>query len=110
MALFALIVIVGSMQAGIGWGAEGPKAGLLPVLCRHLIILIASVVNLVQALATSTRRSVFADWGQLRQVLCGRDPDRRSMWRSIPWIGIYVSSVAADRASSCDGSATTAGR
>jgi len=30
MALFALIVIAGSVQAGLGWGAEGPKAGFVP--------------------------------------------------------------------------------
>ena len=30
MALFAFIVIAGSLQAGIGWGAEGPKAGFFP--------------------------------------------------------------------------------
>ena len=30
MARLALIVIVGSLQVGIGWGAEGPKAGFFP--------------------------------------------------------------------------------
>ena len=26
----ALIVIIGSLKVGIGWGAEGPKAGFFP--------------------------------------------------------------------------------
>ena len=34
MLLFGAIVIYGSLQAGIGWGAEGPQCRLLPVLCR----------------------------------------------------------------------------
>jgi putative tricarboxylic transport membrane protein len=28
--VFAIVVIVGSLQAGIDWGAEGPKAGFFP--------------------------------------------------------------------------------
>jgi putative tricarboxylic transport membrane protein len=27
ISVFAIIVIIGSLQVGIGWGAEGPKAG-----------------------------------------------------------------------------------
>ncbi len=34
MAILALIGIYGSIKVGIGWGAEGPRAGLLPVLCQ----------------------------------------------------------------------------
>ena len=36
IALFGVIVIVGSMKAGINWGAEGPRAGFFPVLHRDL--------------------------------------------------------------------------
>ena len=36
IALFGVIVIVGSMKAGINWGAEGPARRLLPVLYRDL--------------------------------------------------------------------------
>ena len=34
MAILALIGIYGSIKVGIGWGAEGPRAGFLPVLCQ----------------------------------------------------------------------------
>ena len=30
IALFGIIVIVGSLKAGINWGAEGPRAGFFP--------------------------------------------------------------------------------
>ena len=35
IALFGVIVIIGSVKAGINWGAEGPRAGFFPVLCRN---------------------------------------------------------------------------
>jgi hypothetical protein len=90
MAIFALIVILGSIQAGIGWGVEGPRAGFFP-FCVGLAILIASVVNFVQARAVSAERR-FADWGQLRQVLSVVVPT--AIYVSIiPWIGIYFSSA-----------------
>ncbi len=30
IALFGVIVIIGSVKAGINWGAEGPRAGFFP--------------------------------------------------------------------------------
>jgi hypothetical protein len=30
MLIFSLIVIVGSIQAGIGWASDGPAAGFFP--------------------------------------------------------------------------------
>jgi hypothetical protein len=89
-AVFALIVIYGSIQAGIGWGDEGPKAGFFPFYVG-LTILIASVVNLVQARGVP-RSDLFAEWGQLRQVLWVVIPTAIYVG-IIPWIGIYVSSM-----------------
>ena len=40
-----VIVINGSLQVGIGWGAEGPQAGFFPFYIG-LLILFSSVVNL----------------------------------------------------------------
>ncbi len=37
MAVFSLIVIAGSVQVGIGWGAEGPQAGFVPFYVGLLI-------------------------------------------------------------------------
>ena len=88
-AVFALIVIAGSIDAGIGWGVEGPKAGFFPFYVA-LAILIASVVNFIQARAEPIEDR-FADWGQLRQVLSVVVPAAVYV-TIIPWIGIYFSS------------------
>ena len=45
MALLALIGIYGSMKVGIGWGAEGPRAGFFPFYVS-LIVMISCAVNL----------------------------------------------------------------
>lgn len=90
MGLFALIVIVGSIQAGIGWGAEGPKAGFFP-FCVGITILIASVFNLIQARG-EPGEGRFADWEQLRKVFSVVAPTAVYV-AVIPWIGIYFSSM-----------------
>jgi hypothetical protein len=90
VAVFALIVIYGSIQAGIGWGVEGPKAGFFPFYVG-LVILVSSIVNLTHALAVP-RSERFAEWGQLRQVLWVAIPTAIYV-AVIPWIGIYVSST-----------------
>jgi hypothetical protein len=90
IAVFALIVIYGSIQAGIGWGDEGPKAGFFPFYVG-IAILISSIVNLVQARGVP-RSDLFAEWGQLRQVLSVVIPTAIYVG-VIPWIGIYVSST-----------------
>jgi len=89
MLLLGAITIVGSLQVGIGWAAEGPKSGFFPFWIGLMIVL-ASVFNLVRAWA-KTSRGLFADWGQIRQVL-------KIVWpmvlyvAAVPWLGIYVSS------------------
>jgi hypothetical protein len=89
-AIFALIVIYGSIQAGIGWGIEGPKAGFFPFYVG-LAILISSVVNFFNARAEPADDR-FADWGQLRQVFAVVAPT--AVYVAImPWIGIYISSM-----------------
>ena len=89
-AIFALIVIAGSIQAGIDWGIEGPRAGFFPFYVG-VAILIASGVNLFQARGEPAE-SRFADWGQLRQVLSMAVPAAVYVV-IIPWIGIYFSSL-----------------
>jgi len=90
MCLFALIVITGSIKAGIGWGIEGPKAGFFPFYVG-LIILGSSVFNGIQAMSIPAGRR-FADWGQLRQVLSVVVPTAIYV-TLVPWIGIYLSSM-----------------
>src|SRR5215203_903391 len=89
MAGFAVIVIIGSFKAGIGWGAEGPKAGFIPFYVG-LIIQIASIVNLIQV--SSERSVLFAEWGQLTKVKSVVIPTTVYVGL-IPYIGIYVASA-----------------
>ncbi|MGA7019896.1 MAG: tripartite tricarboxylate transporter TctB family protein, partial [Pseudolabrys sp.] len=49
MAILALIGIYGSIKVGIGWGAEGPRAGFFPFYVS-LAVLISCAVNLTKIL------------------------------------------------------------
>lgn len=91
IALLGLIAIIGSMKVGIGWGAEGPQAGFFPFYCG-LIILISSAVNLVNTLRAEDDGAVFAEWGQLRQVMSVVIPTAVYVF-AIPYLGIYVCSA-----------------
>jgi hypothetical protein len=90
IALFGLIIIVGSLDVGIGWGAEGPKSGFFPFYLG-VIIIAASAVNLVEA-ARKSGEKTFADWSQLRKVLAITIPTTIYV-AVIPWTGVYVSSL-----------------
>ena len=89
-ALFGAIIIAGSIQVGIGWGAEGPQSGFFPFYLG-VIIIGSSAVNLLEA-ARKRSDKTFADWSQLRQVLAITIPTAVYV-AVIPWVGIYVSSV-----------------
>jgi hypothetical protein len=91
MAFFAVVVIAGSMQAGISWGAEGPQAGFVPFYVGALL-LAASVVNLAAVALQGRDRRLFAQWDQLVQVMWMLVPTAIYV-AAIPWIGIYVSSA-----------------
>jgi len=90
-AVFAALVIFGSVKAGINWGAEGPRAGFFPFYIG-LFILLASAVNLFSALMDLPREKLFAEWGQLGRVVAVIIPTTFFVVL-IPWLGIYVSSV-----------------
>lgn len=88
--LFGAIVIVGSLQVGIGWGLEGPKAGFFPFYLGVLIV-IASAINFVQIMIARSD-ALFAEWSQLKQVLAVVVPTTIYV-ALIPYIGIYVASI-----------------
>jgi putative tricarboxylic transport membrane protein len=91
IAVFALVVIGGSVQAGIGWGAEGPKAGFFPFYVG-LVILGSSIANLGAAISERPDGELFAEWGQLGQVMAMLLPTAVYV-ALVPWIGIYVASA-----------------
>jgi len=91
IAAFAVVVIVGSIRAGINWGAEGPRAGFFPFYIG-LFILLSSMVNLFSAFFDLPRDQVFAEWGQLKRVVSVIIPTAVFV-TVIPIIGIYISSM-----------------
>jgi putative tricarboxylic transport membrane protein len=90
IGLFGLIVILGSLQAGINWGAEGPRAGFFPFYIG-LFLLISTVVNL-WSLWREAKDGLFAQWYELRQVLSVVVPTT-IYCASIPFIGLYLASM-----------------
>jgi hypothetical protein len=91
MALLALIGIYGSIKVGIGWGDEGPRAGFFPFYVS-LIVLISCAINVISVLAHVDKARVFAEWGQLRQVLSVLVPTIVYVGL-VPYLGIYVASA-----------------
>lgn len=94
VALFVLalgvITMIGSLQVGIGWGDEGPKSGFFPFWIG-LIVVLASIVNFVRALAISPGK-LFAEWSQLAEVRKVVIPMAIYV-SAVPWLGIYLSSA-----------------
>jgi putative tricarboxylic transport membrane protein len=91
MILFGVVVIVGSLQVGIGWGAEGPKSGFFPFYLGVLIVA-ASAANLARAIVEGNPRALFADWAQLGQVVSVIIPTAVYVF-VVPWLGMYVASI-----------------
>ncbi len=90
IAAFGIIVIIGSVKAGISWGAEGPRAGFFPFYIG-ISIVAASAINLWSALRDHDDR-LFAEWGQLRQVMSVVVPTAIYVG-SMPFVGLYVASI-----------------
>jgi putative tricarboxylic transport membrane protein len=90
IALFGVIVIVGSMKAGINWGAEGPRAGFFPFYIG-IFIVVSSGINLWHGLHDGDGR-LFAEWGQLRQVLSVVIPTGIYVG-VMPFTGLYLASM-----------------
>lgn len=90
MALLGLVTILGSVRVGISWGAEGPQSGFFPFYVG-LVIIGTSAVNLVRAYMDKSR-GLFAEWGQLRQVVAVVVPTAVYVF-AIPYTGIYLASA-----------------
>jgi len=91
VAALGLVSIFGSMQVGIGWGADGPRAGFFPFYCG-VIIVISSAVNLARIFMSAPDGELFASWPQLRQVMAVVVPTAAYVVL-VPYIGMYVASA-----------------
>ena len=90
IALFGAIVIAGSLKAGVNWGAEGPRAGFFPFYIG-IFILVSSAINLWNGLREDDD-GLFAEWGQLRQVMSVVIPTAIYVG-AMPFTGLYVAST-----------------
>ena len=90
MIIFSLIVIGGSLQVGISWAFDGPRAGFFPFYIA-VMILVASNINLYQAISAGPQVRLFAEWGQLGQVLRVVIPSAVYV-ALVSWLGMYVAS------------------
>lgn len=90
IAFLGIVTIVGSLRVGINWGAEGPKSGFFPFYIG-LLILLSSAINLTQVLRDNFEK-LFAEWGQLRQVLSVLIPTAVYVL-VLPYTGIYIASA-----------------
>lgn len=90
IAVFGLVAIIGSIKAGIAWGAEGPGPGFFPFYIG-IFIVISSAVNLWNGLREDND-GLFAEWGQLRQVVSVAFPTAIYVG-AIPFLGLYVASM-----------------
>ncbi|MFL6930962.1 MAG: tripartite tricarboxylate transporter TctB family protein [Xanthobacteraceae bacterium] len=91
MILFGVVVVLGSLQVGIGWGDEGPKSGFFPFYLGALIVA-ASMANLARVIVEGNPHALFADWHQLGQVVSVIIPTTVYVFM-VPWLGMYVASI-----------------
>jgi len=86
------VVIYDSNRIGFGWAPEGPQAGYFPFYIG-LLIAIASVINLYQAMkSTDLANKGFVERAQFRMVLSVVVPMAVYIG-AIYLIGIYVASA-----------------
>jgi putative tricarboxylic transport membrane protein len=90
IGVLGVITMAGSLKVGIGWAAEGPQSGFFPFWVGA-IVLLASAVNFMRALAISPAR-LFAEWEQIRQVRKVVIPLAIYV-AAVPFLGIYISSA-----------------
>ena len=88
--LLGIVTIIGSLQVGVGWGAEGPKSGFFPFWIG-LIVVGSSAINFYRAWV-SRRPTLFAEWSQIGQVAKVVGPMAVYVF-AVSWLGIYVSSA-----------------
>jgi putative tricarboxylic transport membrane protein len=91
IAVFAVVVMAGSLKIGITWGIEGPRAGFFPFYVG-LLLLVASVVNGYRVLARAGQGGRFATWSELRSVMKVAVPTAVYVLL-VPHLGIYLASA-----------------
>ena len=88
---FGLAVAVSSVENGIGWSSSGVDAGSFPFVIG-LIIVAASVYNLVHAGLLRGSRARVIGWGDLKKLAALFLP-ALALVAAIPLLGMHVASA-----------------
>ncbi|HVV80671.1 MAG TPA: tripartite tricarboxylate transporter TctB family protein [Pseudolabrys sp.] len=91
LGLLAIVGMYGSVKVGIGWGAEGPRAGFFPFYVSALVLLSCGV-NIANAMRVPDDGKIFAEWSQLGKVVSVVIPTAIYAVL-VAYIGLYVSSA-----------------
>lgn len=89
--LVGSITILGALEFGVGWGRGGPEPGAFPFYVG-LLIVGASLANLVQVVRRCDRDAIFIDSVQVRRVATFLGPIILFVLAS-NWLGLYVASA-----------------
>ena len=89
--LAGVAVIAGALDFGIGWSRSGPEAGAFPFYVG-VIIVAASLGNLVQALRKTDRGATFINGVQARRIATFFGPMILFVAASV-WLGLYVATA-----------------
>ncbi|HVI19991.1 MAG TPA: tripartite tricarboxylate transporter TctB family protein, partial [Gaiellales bacterium] len=94
LALAAIggVVVMDSLQVGIGWGVEGPEAGFFPFFVGLLLLAGASFTAARNLLAARRDLDVFVEAAGFRRVLAVLVPTIVYV-AAIGWLGIYLASA-----------------
>jgi putative tricarboxylic transport membrane protein len=92
LLLLALIVIIDSVRAGIGWADDGPRSGYFPFRIGLLLAGASAAILIGQCLRWSKSTTVFAQRAQLAMVVQVFVPIAIYV-ALIALLGIYVASV-----------------
>lgn len=90
-ALAGVATIFGALDFGIGWDRSGPQPGAFPFYVG-LIIVAASLGNLVNALRKCDRSATFIDGVQARRVAAFLGPVVLFVITAV-WLGLYVATA-----------------
>lgn len=87
----SFLVIYESVQLGIAWGEDGPKAGYFPFYLGSLLLL-ASLINFIKIFIPKTEKTILIEFESLKRVLIFLFPSLLYVL-GIKFIGIYISSM-----------------
>ncbi len=90
--LMGLVISVGALEFGIGWGDAGPEPGAFPFYIG-VMIMVASLGTAVQTLLRRPQGEAFLDWERAGRVAAFFGPMLAFVVASL-FLGLYVAMAA----------------